>query len=406
MLPWTGPGLAPYATQPWNRVVFPDASAVTASTPFAVWDVQSALRIPSVSRATALYSGLIRQCPMDAWRGLTPLARPRLLDRPDPTASRSWFVGVQVEDYLWHGNALCLVTDVNAEGWPAQVMWVPAASAAMGWTPEEGLSYWWGDRRLPIERVVHIRRSADRWRPWRGVGVIEQHLGTLDRVAMEEEYERTSLVGAGVPSVAIVAPNPALSQEEADAGKVAWMEKYAGPVREPAILPYGTTVTPLGWSPSDSQMVEARKLSLIDVANAFNLDGYWVGAEMRGLTYRSPGPLYLGLLRTSLEPVMADFEQAWTDAWLPRGQSVRFDRLQLTRDDLGASADALAKLTSPPQAAPEVGPIMSTVEARLYLGLPAEMEDAPTIASPVDTVEAPTPPAEPPPPNDTEEVAP
>ena len=139
------------------------------------------------------------------------------------------------------------------------------------------------------------------------MGVIEQHLNTFDRVGLEEEYERTSLLGAGVPSVAIVAPNPALSQAEADAGKVSWMDKYSGPMREPAILPYGTTVTPLGWSPSDSQMVEARRMSLTDVANAFSLDGYWLGADMKGLTYRSPGPMYLALLRTSLEPVLCGF---------------------------------------------------------------------------------------------------
>src|SRR5262245_59934698 len=223
MLPWTGPGLAPYATQPWNRVVFPDSSAVTASTPFAVWDVQSPLRIPSVSRATALYSGLIRQCPMDAFRGLTPLGRPRLLDRPDPVASRAWFVGVQVEDYLWHGNALSVITSLNAEGWPATVSWAPAAQVSMQSTPAGGLRYWYADRELPLDRVVHIRRSAVRFRPWRGVGVIEQHLGTMDRAALEEDYERNSLVGSGVPSVAIIANNPALSQEEADSGKITWL---------------------------------------------------------------------------------------------------------------------------------------------------------------------------------------
>ena len=397
-----------YATQPTNRVVWPTegnpywGGTLYSGAPF-VWDVDSALRIPSVSRATALYSGLIRQCAMDAYRGTEPLPRPRLLDRPDPTRSRAWYVGVNVEDYLWHGNALGLVTARSVDGWPQSVAWIPAAWVAVTSVPGEGVQYWNGATKLPAADVIHVRRGADRRNPVRGVGVIEQHLGTLDRVGLEEEYERQSLVGSGVPSVAIIAPNPDLSQAEADAGKATWMEKYAGPVREPAILPYGTTVTPLGWSPSDSQMVEARKLSLVDVANAFNLDGYWLGAEMRGLTYRSPGPLYLGLLRTSLEPVMADFEQAWADAWLPRGQAVRFDRLQLTRDDLGSSADALTKLTAPPQSDPEVGPIMSTVEARLYLGLPAAMEGGPTIASPVDTVEG--PPA-PPPLDDTEEVVP
>ena len=76
-----------YATQPTNRVVWPHERGVYGSAsygPMVIWDVESALRIPSVSRATHLYSGLIRQCAMDAYRGTKPLTRPRLLDRPDP----------------------------------------------------------------------------------------------------------------------------------------------------------------------------------------------------------------------------------------------------------------------------------------------------------------------------------
>ena len=379
---WGQAALGP-GHQPWNHVVWP--GDVAWAPPAYVWDVASALRVPAVSRATALYSGLIRQCALDAYRGSSPLARPRLLDRPDPTRPRSWWVGVQVEDYLWHGNAVHVVTDRNAEGWPSAVAWVPAAAVSFRHAPGEPIRYWVGETEVPTDDVVHVRRSANRWNPEVGVGVVEQHLATIDRVALEEEYERSALTRAGVPSVAVIAPNPSLSQEEADDADDRWAEKFA--VRKPVFLPQGTQVVPLGWSPSDAQMVEARKASLTDVANAFNLDGYWLGAPMSGLTYRSPGPLYLTLLRTSLEPVLADLEQTWADAWLPRGQAVRFDRLQLTRDEFGSAIDALAKATAPPQSAPDLGPILSVEEARLYLGLPPSQGSGPTVSSPIDTEE-------------------
>ena len=383
------------ATQPTNRVVWPHERAAGWGLPPAtsgmfVWDVESALKIPSVSRASALYTGLIRQCAMDAYRGTTPLDRPRILDRPDPDRSRAWFVGVQVEDYLWHGNALSLVLDRNAEGWPSAVAWIPAAWTAITQSPGEGPRYWISGKEVPADRVIHVRRSADRWAPARGIGVIEQHLGTLARVGLEDDYERNALSGSGVPSVAVIAPNPVLSQGEADEAKASWMDKFYGPVREPVILPYGTQITPLGWSPADSQMIEARKMSLLDVANAFNLDGYWLGAPAASLTYRSPGPMYATTLRTSLEPVLADFEQEWSNAWLPRGQTVRFDRLQLTREDWGNAAQPLAALTSPPQVAPELGPIISKAEAREYLGLPATAPGL-TVVSPIDTEPEPEP---------------
>ena len=38
-------------------------------------------------------------------------------------------------------------------------------------------------------------------------------------MALEEEFERNTLLGSAVPSVAVISNNPDLSQEEADDGK-------------------------------------------------------------------------------------------------------------------------------------------------------------------------------------------
>jgi HK97 family phage portal protein len=210
----------------------------------------------------------------------------------------------------------------------------------------------------------------------------EQNLRALDRVASEEEYSRSAFT-AGVPAVAVIAPNPRLSQEEADEAKADWLLKFGGPTREPAILPAGTVVTPLAWSPEDAQMVAARQLSLQDVANMFGLDGYWLGAPSASLTYKSPGPLYLQLLRTSIEPMLQDFEQVWSDTLLPRGQSLRFDRWQILRDDFAVTVTTLVAATG--------AGIMTTEEARQYLGLgllaagvPPVSSTSPVATTPVD----------------------
>ena len=367
--------------QPWTRVVFPHERSVLGSgitpTPRVI-DVASALHIPAVSRATALYSALIKQCPLNAYRGAQPLPRTPLLERPDPDVARSWWIALQVEDYLWHGNALHVITSRNAEGWPLTVAWLPAVWTSITWEPGKPTRYLIGGHEIPYRDVIHVRRGADRSSPGRGMGVIEQHLATLDRAAMEEDYERNSLASAGVPSVAITVPNPGASTEELDDAFDRWMEKFYGPVRQPAFLPAGTVVTPLGWSPEQAQMVEARKMSLQDIANCFNLDGYWLGAETSSMTYRSPGPMYLALLRTSLEGVMADLEQTWSDAWLPRGQHLAFERLALTRDDFGTSVETLSKA--------KASGLLSDEEARMYLGLPPSAPGA-TIISPIATEE-------------------
>ena len=61
---------------------------------------------------------------------------------------------------------------------------------------------------------------------------------------------------------------------------------------------------------------------------------------------------------------MADFEQTWSDDWLPRGQQVRFDRLTLTRDDLASMVETMSKATGG-------AAFLSAEAALIYLGLAA-----------------------------------
>jgi HK97 family phage portal protein len=269
-----------------------------------------------------------------------------------------------VEDYLLNGNAVCLVTTRGADGWPASVAWLPANWVYVLADPSALANpvYYLKGAQLPTGDVIHVKRGADRLYPVRGVGVVEESLDTLDRVAMEEAYERSALASGAVPSVAVIAPQSNLTQDVADDAKAMWTQKFAGPVREPVILPNGTQVVPLAWSPSDTQLTEARHMSLTDVANLFNLDSFWLSAPVEGLTYKSAAPLYQTLLRTSIEPVIADFEDIWSFEWLPRGQQIRFDRNQLLRDDLPTTATALAALVTAGIITPDV--------AAAYLDLP------------------------------------
>lgn len=368
------------ATLPYNRVLWPPSLAADVSSP-ALWTNPAlALGIPAVAKAVGVIAGQIKQAPLDDYAGVTPMARPRLLDQPDPNAPRSWFVQCQVEDYLCNGNAVAYITAYTPTGWPAAITWLPAAWVSIACDPKDytNVTYMVAGVELVRDRVVHVRRGADRWCPARGVSVIEQHLSTLDRVAMQEEYERQNLRGGGVPSAAVITPNRDLGEDEATEAKVDWLAKFIGPGREPAILPYGTQVIPLAWSPADAEMAASRQLSLTDVANMFCLDGYWLGAPTSSLTYRSPGPMYTHLLRVTLGPTLVDFEDVWSMALLPRGHRVVFDRNALQRDDLQTSIDTVVTATG------STPPLMTVAEGRAYLGWPPAPSDL-MVTSPVDT---------------------
>lgn len=353
-----------------------------------VWDVNTARQIPGVGRALDLIGGLISQMELDAFRGIDPLPRPRLLEDPDLDHVRSLFVRLQIDDYQLHGNAAHLVTVRGFDGWPAATRWFPAQ--AWHTIYEDGRRrYWLYGREVNPNDVVHVQNGADPLNPARGVGIVERYVRTLDRVALEEERERTDLTDGSVPSVAVIAPDGDDSdQDELDEQAERWEDKFRGPGRRPAILPGGTKVIPLAWSPTDSQMVEARKASLTDVANMFNLDGYWIGAPASSHTYRTPGPLFLVMLRTTLEGILAPFEDTWSKFWLPRGQRVTANRAKLTGDDFATEVATLVKASG--------RPVMTRNEARTRLRLgPVEGGDEfPTAAveQPADDEPEDTPP--------------
>jgi HK97 family phage portal protein len=343
-------------------IIPPPSAGYSLPGPF-VYDASSARRVPAVGRALLLYGGMCKQMELELVRGGQPAGTPRLLAAPDPTEGGPWFIQCNVEDYLLNGNAVALATVRGADGWPLACKWLPAAGVGISPYPgADGYRYSYLGQILPTEDVIHVKRGADRYWPVRGVGVVEEYLSTLDRVAMEEEYERSALAGGAVPSVAVIAPQRELTEETAGAAKKQWVAEFAGPAREPVILPNGTEVIPLAWSPTDTQLIEARKLSLQDVANMFNLDGYWLGAPSSAMTYRTAGPQYQTLLRTSLEPVLVDFEAVWSDAWLPRGSVVRFRRAKLLREDLATTVTALVAAVG--------ANILTIDEAREELGRP------------------------------------
>lgn len=345
-----------------------------------VWNARTARKVPGVGRALSIYS-LIAAMPMDAYRGPDPLPRPRLLDQPDPTelGGAPLFIRDHVQDYLFHGNAMHLVTARDQYGWPLAVRYFPAEHWSIICDPLGGnRQYYLFGQEVPTGDVIHCRRGTDPWLPARGIGVLEEYLGTFDRAAKQEKYEDDALTHGGVPTVAVIAPQKNLTQEQADAAGEAWDEMFDE--RRPGIFPSGTQVLPLSWSPSDQQLTDARKLTLTDIANAFNLDSYWLGAPTTSHTYRTAGPMFVQLNRVSLLSVYTDLQEVWGRGWLPRGQVLRFDQKAITADDLAASMPWLVQAVT--------SGIWSDAEARVYLGM---APDAPgrRLPGPVTTGEGP-----------------
>jgi len=326
------------------------------------WDVTGTAKVkslPGIGRGLALYGGLIGQMKLDQVKaGQIIQPRPRVLQRPDMDKTLKGFITDSVEEYIIEGNSCSLVTARDSRGLPAAVKWFPSWCWS---TIKDDDRYYLNGSPVQPEDVLHVKRGSDPMNPRRGIGIVEQHLKSLERAGLQEEYERQTLRGGGVPSVAVIAPQKELTQAELDEAGDAWQEKFGGPVRRPGIFPAGTQIETLSWSPNDQQMVLARQMTLTDVANMMNLDSYWLGAPASSHTYRTPGVMFLVLLRTSLEGILPELEDAWGQMLLPYGNDLRFDRTQLTRDDM-------ASMISTFVVAVREG-LMTVDECRVYMGL-------------------------------------
>lgn len=361
----------------WSTLQRPDIPSTLTR---QVWDSQTARTLPGVGRALAIYGGLIAGCSLvHTRRGDVAGDHPRLLDRPDPDMARQTFILVQIEDYLLHGNAVHLVTARDGYGYPAAVRWYPAHRWQI-WENPLTLQpvYYLDGFEVNRDDIVHVQRGADPSCQWRGVGVVEQHLRSLNRAGLEEAAETTNLTDRGMPAVAIITPQVEPKQTELDAAADSWVDKFAGVERKPAFFPKDTQVVPLSWTPKDGQLIEAREMSLKDMANLFNLDGYYLGANSASHTYRSPGPMFLVLLKLSLNPVMDVFEDVWSQAWYANGNEVRFDRSGLLQDDLLTMVQAFSQGSA---FFPDPN------EPRRYMGFPALPDDAWDGTAPAEPVE-------------------
>lgn len=328
--------------------------------------------IPAVGRSMGVIASRMSQMPLTLWEAGQQMETPSLLARPDPGLDYPTLMSALCWDYWLHGNAVLYDTVVDGDLVLAS-MWVPAERVNCWLDPTDGrVWYEVGGTILDSDRVHHVKRRLDPWHPWRGVGVLEQHMRSFARISDQEAYQSRLLRDSGVPSVAVTFGNPDLSQEQAEQAKKAYLAKFVGPKREPIVLPQGSTVVPLAWSPEDAQMVEAAKASRGDVADMFNLDRWYLGVSDASYNYKSQSAMSLALVKDTLGEAMRTLESVLSDGWCEPGQSILLDTSGVIVDDKAATMEWL-------RPAVDAG-IITLDEARTALGLPPMSDEQKSMA--------------------------
>ena len=351
----------PSTGQIWPLPVDPATGAVIGSGLVSARVVEA---IPAVARAMGVIAGRMSQMPLALWEGKDLIEpTPPLLVKPDPTVDYPSMMNALCWDYWLHGNAILYETVHEPEyGLPLAAMWLPAERVNVWKEPEGKVWYEVGGTILDTRYVRHMKRRLDPWRPWRGIGAIEQHMRAFAKISDQQAYESRLLQDSAVPSIAVTVGNPDLSEEEAERAKGNWLGKFSGPRREPVFLPAGSSVEPLAWSPHDAQMVEAQKMSRGDVADIFDLDRFYLGVSDGSFNYKTWASMSRALVQDTLGEHMRAFEAVLTEGWCLPGREIRFDPSGVIVDDLDATMTWLGP-------AHDRG-MVTTDEARARLGLP------------------------------------
>lgn len=304
---------------------------------------QGGMGVPAAWRASILLSDLLGGVPWNAYREragqpvekLTPT--PALLEQPSPPDTRMTTLSSMALDLIWHGNAIAVVASRDRNGWPTAILPVPAEMVQVKrveqWDnvplPLGSVTYGIGARWYASEDVVHVK-GPSRPGALRGMGVLENHLSGAVALAAELDRQARGIADHAVPSVKIKVTNSDLTQPEADKLKASWMASQR--TRKPMVLNASTDVEPLSWNPTETQLLDARRFTLHEMALIFGLPLSFLGADQSSRTYSNVEQESLNLLKYSLGGHLARFEQTFS-LHLPRGTWAQANLDSLLRAD-------------------------------------------------------------------------
>jgi len=313
---------------------------------------QGCLQISAAWRASLLLAELLGRLPWDEYRSISPEPEdppekqpvPPILEQPAPPDTRMVTFSSMGLDALFHGNAVAIITSRDRQGYPssfapvvAERVWIKRVQRgdALPW-PVGSIAYWIGPQPVPDadprdgsgrwyrpDEIFHVKGMC---RPGalRGMGVLEVGLnGGPLALAQTLSGQAANVSEAGVPTMHIRSFDP-----DFDSGQAAELKSKAietQRVRSPMVTNALVEAKPLAWNPTETQLLEARKFSLVEIANMFGMDAEWLNAGQVSGTYQNIEQKGIDFLRHSAGGWLARFEQALT-AIRPRGRWVEANR--------------------------------------------------------------------------------
>ena len=285
---------------------------------------QSALSVPAFWRGHAYVCGSVGLLPVAAWRDTDLIdPPPPVIRQPDLNQTAMAFWAGLTSAVTLYGNSICLITSKDRLGYPTSLYPVHPLNAAvkLAGNPSSPLIAGWylSGHFYDATQVWHVKSHLARAGWPLGRGLLDAVPDGIAAAQAVQDYGARFFASGGMPSGVLKIHRPEVTQEQADDAKANWVKKFSG-AGTPAVLNDLTDFTPVAFRPVNSQMVEARQLSLTEVALMWGLPPSKLGSNVGGGTYRNAEMEEVQARNDGVAPWTGLFEQAVTNDLLPRGQ--------------------------------------------------------------------------------------
>lgn len=262
------------------------------------------------------------------------ITTPKVLADPWPSISPVEWRAMVVSSLVMHGNAYLLPYDEDPRtGYPRQLPIVHPDRMHVEMVNGR-LRYYLDENRVSELDVLHIRGYVPPGSPV-GYGVVEVHRRGIAMATNIDTYQAGNLSQSAVPPVVIRVNRPEISEEQALDIQGKWLMKHGYGSRAPAVIPTSMEVTPIAWSPEDTQFLESKAFTAVEQCWWFGVDPrlLTLAASAQSLTYSNIESTYVDLQRMSYMPWTSRIESSLSRV-LPRSVNAKFDFSPILRTTL------------------------------------------------------------------------
>lgn len=266
--------------------------------------------------------------------------KPTILTRPNFAFGPYEFFHQAVSTAIVHGNYIAVIGET-------QLVPVHPCNVELRVTEAGYPIYKIGQRLFSYDQILHVRGAAiiDYW----GVGVIERHRAALIGSVDMQNYSNSVYRTGAVPTIVVSSKGKLPAGEVLDDLATSWATAFQGSQRKPVFIGDDATITPLNWTPEDTQFLQARAT---DIATTALMFGYLPGDLQTSFASASGSVQYANITAAQTDkinrvyaPWLYRFEQAFSDL-IGNGAEVQGNREALLRMDPLSQAQYWQIMTS------------------------------------------------------------